>query len=147
MPVIRVDDDVYGWLQRQARPFEDTPNSVLRRVAHLDTDSKAHDSTERPTTSPRRRAGIRGPRPIRGTQLAAEEGLPVHQAYYHHEGTWYQRITRFPAALFDREGYVVFRSEDAYLKLPGVNVTQKTHIPKGLPSLPGYTRMKKPVRA
>ena len=33
---IRVDSDVYAWLQRQARAFEDTPNSVLRRIAALD---------------------------------------------------------------------------------------------------------------
>ena len=31
MPTIRVDDDVYDWLQRRAKPFVDTPNSVLRR--------------------------------------------------------------------------------------------------------------------
>ena len=36
MPTIRIDDDVYDWLQKMARPFEDTPNSVLRRVAGLD---------------------------------------------------------------------------------------------------------------
>lgn len=35
-PTIRVDDDVYAWLQNQARPFEDTPNSVLRRIANLE---------------------------------------------------------------------------------------------------------------
>ena len=38
-PVIRIDDDVWGWLQSLGRPFEDTPNSVLRRVAGLDTTS------------------------------------------------------------------------------------------------------------
>jgi hypothetical protein len=31
MPTIRVDEDVYAWLQRRAKPFVDTPNSVLRR--------------------------------------------------------------------------------------------------------------------
>lgn len=36
MPTIRIDDDVWSWLKDQARPFEDTPNSVLRRVAGLD---------------------------------------------------------------------------------------------------------------
>lgn len=36
MPTIRIDDEVYAWLQKQARPFEDTPNSVLRRIADLD---------------------------------------------------------------------------------------------------------------
>jgi hypothetical protein len=36
MPTIRIDDEVYAWLQQQGRPFVDTPNSVLRRVAGLD---------------------------------------------------------------------------------------------------------------
>lgn len=36
MPTIRIDEEVYEWLQKMARPFEDTPNSVLRRVAGLD---------------------------------------------------------------------------------------------------------------
>ncbi len=35
MRVIRVDDDVWRWLQKKALPFEDTPNSVLRRIAKL----------------------------------------------------------------------------------------------------------------
>jgi len=36
MPTIRIDDEVYLWLQGQAKPFEDTPNTVLRRIAGLD---------------------------------------------------------------------------------------------------------------
>jgi hypothetical protein len=36
-PTIRIDDQVYAWLQQQAKPFEDTPNSVLRRIAGLDS--------------------------------------------------------------------------------------------------------------
>ena len=32
MRVIRVDDEVWRALQKKALPFEDTPNSVLRRV-------------------------------------------------------------------------------------------------------------------
>ncbi|MBI4191536.1 MAG: hypothetical protein HY525_13485 [Betaproteobacteria bacterium] len=39
-PAIRIDDDVYAWLQAQARAFEDTPNSVLRRFAGLDKDGE-----------------------------------------------------------------------------------------------------------
>ncbi len=35
-PAIRIDDQVYAWLQEQAKPFADTPNSVLRRIAGLD---------------------------------------------------------------------------------------------------------------
>lgn len=36
MPVVRVDDEVWNWLKSHATPFEDTPNSVLRRLAKLD---------------------------------------------------------------------------------------------------------------
>ena len=36
MATIRIDEEVYSWLQGQARAFEDTPNSVLRRIAGLD---------------------------------------------------------------------------------------------------------------
>ena len=35
MPTIRVDKDVYTWLQGLATPFDDNPNSVLRKVAGL----------------------------------------------------------------------------------------------------------------
>ena len=36
--VIRIDAQVWAELQRQARPLEDTPNSVLRRVFGLPED-------------------------------------------------------------------------------------------------------------
>ena len=36
MPVIRIDDEVWQWLQSRAQPLVDNPNSVLRRVAGLD---------------------------------------------------------------------------------------------------------------
>ena len=37
--VIRIDAQVWAELQRRARPLEDTPNSVLRRVLGLPEDS------------------------------------------------------------------------------------------------------------
>ena len=47
-PVIRVDDEVWKWLQRHAKPLEDTPNSVLRRIAGLDgVNPLVPDETER----------------------------------------------------------------------------------------------------
>ena len=35
MPTIRIDDDVWRYLQDRAKPFEDTPNDVLRRELKL----------------------------------------------------------------------------------------------------------------
>jgi hypothetical protein len=53
MPTIRIDDEVYAWLQSQARPFEDTPNSVLRRIADLDDAAKSITSSRRRVDSMR----------------------------------------------------------------------------------------------
>ena len=36
-PIVRVDNDVYEELKKMAIPFEDTPNSVLRRLLALDS--------------------------------------------------------------------------------------------------------------
>jgi hypothetical protein len=35
MPVIRIDDEVWKYLQQRARPFVDSPNDVLRRLLGL----------------------------------------------------------------------------------------------------------------
>ena len=40
-PILRVDDEVYEALKKRAIPFEDTPNSVLRRILRIDTATSA----------------------------------------------------------------------------------------------------------
>lgn len=57
MPTIRIDDEVYGWLQSQARPFEDTPNTVLRRIAHLGITSVQISATQQKVFSQPRVVG------------------------------------------------------------------------------------------
>lgn len=41
MPTIRIDDEVWKFLQSKARPFEDSPNDVLRRELGLGRSSNA----------------------------------------------------------------------------------------------------------
>lgn len=36
VPVIRIDDEVWKYLQERAKPLIDTPNTVLRRILNLD---------------------------------------------------------------------------------------------------------------
>ena len=65
-PVIRIDDEVFAWLKSQARPFEDTtPNSVLRRIAGIDSD--ASTSPAFPDRRPRRALRTGSARRTRGT--------------------------------------------------------------------------------
>jgi negative regulator of replication initiation len=49
MPTIRIDDEVWGFLQSKAKPFEDSPNDVLRRelgIDHLPADRVKDGSLE-----------------------------------------------------------------------------------------------------
>src|SRR3990172_12278793 len=114
-PTIRIDDHVYNWLQSKVEVFNDTPNSVLRRLAGLDgsppkepagSSSVRSSSVMEPTSAPDRR-----PKMANGQELIKRWGIPARQARFHHESNWYGPLTKFPAALCDREGYVLFASE------------------------------------
>jgi hypothetical protein len=38
-------------------------------------------------------------------------GIQVAQGRYRETGNWYSALTRFPAALFDANGYIIFETE------------------------------------
>lgn len=44
--IIRIDEQVYTELQGSAKPFEDTPNMVLRRILGLDPTQEEHPVKE-----------------------------------------------------------------------------------------------------
>jgi hypothetical protein len=46
MPVIRIDDEVWKFLQESARPFVDSPNDVLRRLLGLSEGSSSQVQKE-----------------------------------------------------------------------------------------------------
>lgn len=84
-PSIRVDEEVYAFLQGNAQPFVDTPNSVLRRLLKLGDSQPeaAANQGERPGT-PRRskpRAKSARPRATRRSQRARPGSILPHDAY------------------------------------------------------------------
>ena len=139
MPTIRIDEEVYEWLQQQAKPFEDTPNSVMRRIATLDTSDVDQSGANR--LGSRNRRG----QSARGSQLAIRENLKVKKAYYHWEGIFFEPVHEFPVALFDEDGYVIFDSEYEYLNHPDVERGKKTNIRKGIASFSTYKKMSRPA--
>jgi len=154
-PTIRVDEQVYGWLQGNARPFEDTPNSVLRRIAGLDAtvpeSSLAVGAAprsggvvaSRPTKSlpvvQGARSG-RGRHGLSGKQLNDEWGVGASHALFHESGSWFENLEHFPGALFDPHGYVLFKTEREYRSTPNVKVGKRTNVRGGISSLSGYVR-------
>lgn len=129
MPTIRIDEEVYAWLKSQAEPFEDNPNTVLRRVAGLDTKEGQVD---------------RGPK-IVSERLTAKKlcemwKVDARHSLYHKEGTFYENLRRFPGALFDYNGYVIFETEQDYRTSPYLLIGQKLNVPRGISSIPGYMK-------
>ncbi len=62
------------------------------------------------------------------------------QSRYSDDGHWYARLKRFPAALFDRNGYIYFATEDDYLSAP-MSIGKQISVPKpGISALAGYVR-------
>ena len=80
-----------------------------------------------------------------GRKLNLELGIGARHALYREDGTWYHILERFPGALFDANGYVLFETQDDYRNCPGVAIGKEKnwcHIPAGIVSLPGYVRVR-----
>ena len=73
-----------------------------------------------------------------GKLLAQQYGLEVKHALYHKDGTFYEILTRFPAALFDKNGWVRFDTESEYVACKELRKTEKLNIPEGIATIPGY---------
>jgi hypothetical protein len=150
LPTFRVDDEVWEWLKGHARPLEDTPNSVLRRIAGLDSEPGDLELDEGGTAaSPMRLARPKGP--AKGgsnvisnyaRNLAKSWRVNVEHGLYHKDGRFFMHLLRFPGALFDSHGYVVFKSEEEYRRNPYLrHYATRLHVPKGIASIPGYVNV------
>jgi hypothetical protein len=134
-PVIRIDDEVYSWLQSRARPFDDTPNSVLRRLAGIDTGEPSAQ-TQNGAVMPKPQIGPR----ITGEGLNRRYRLGALHALYHKDGTFFERLIRFPGVLCDPKGYVRFESAAQFERDPRVAIGEKVNVHQGLSSHPRYQR-------
>lgn len=59
MPTIRIDNEIWNHLKSRAEPFEDTPNTVLRRLLRL--EKKPHRGRKMPAGSRTPQAAYRMP--------------------------------------------------------------------------------------
>ena len=69
-------------------------------------------------------------------------GVGAAQVRYSDDGHWYATLARFPAALFDAHGYVLFATEAEYRTSPHLNIGKQISVPKpGISAIPGYVRV------
>jgi len=147
-PTIRIDDEVWVWLQKRARPLEDTPNSVLRRVAGIDpiaTGALPRSGSRAAPNSRARQAKTREGkmiptvgRPITGDRLNRKHKLGLRQCLYHKDGTWYHVLREFPSGLCDPNGYVRYDDEHQFRADAHLEIGKHVNIRGGLSGHPRY---------
>ena len=75
----------------------------------------------------------------RARRLAEKWGVVARQVRYSDDGHWYATLARFPAALFDARGYVLFATEAEYLGSTDIHVGKQISVPRpGISGIPGY---------
>ena len=75
----------------------------------------------------------------RAKRLIEEWQIDALQGRYSHNGHWYATLTRFPAVLFDANGYIRFSTEEAYLTSPYLRIGKQISIRQpGISAIPGY---------
>ena len=68
-------------------------------------------------------------------------GVGAAQAYFLWKGTWYEPLTKFPGALFDLNGYIVFDTREAYESCRQLRRGKTLNVAApGISCIPGYVR-------
>jgi len=77
-----------------------------------------------------------------GRNLNIEWKVGAKHALYHHIGTWYHVLKRFPGALFDKDGYVLFSTESDFNNRSELHIGKHVSVPKGLSEIRGYIKVR-----
>lgn len=81
----------------------------------------------------------------KAARLNVAWGVGAAQARYSDDGHWYARLERFPAALLDANGYVLFVTKVDYQESPHLNIGKQISVPEpGISGMPGYVRVTEP---
>ena len=70
--------------------------------------------------------------------FVARWNIKCSSARFSEWGNWYAAVNRFPAALIDTNGYIVFESLEKLNSTQGVKFTKQINVPAGISSLSGY---------
>ena len=78
--------------------------------------------------------------PFDGKQFNEEWEVGARHALFSRDGNWYENLEYFPVALFDPNGYVLFKTEQEYRRYSNIRIGKKTNVRGGISSIPGYVR-------
>ena len=78
---------------------------------------------------------------ITGKLLNDRWNVGAKHALYHKDGEWYHKLRRFPGALFDSHGYVLFATKEEYQKSPFLSIGEELHVNPNIAAMPGYRQV------
>ena len=78
---------------------------------------------------------------MNGATLSRHWNVSVRHALFSETGNWYHHLTKFPGALFDAKGYLLFETEKEYLACTSLNIKRDIWVPHGISSAPGYVQV------
>ena len=84
-----------------------------------------------------------------GEEYNRKWGIGAKQARYHKDGHFYGLLERFPAALCDPQGYVLFQTKEEYRRLDPdyLGLSEKKCNVRdraaGISSIPGYIKVER----
>ena len=84
-----------------------------------------------------------------GEEYNRKWGIGAKQARYHKDGHFYGLLERFPAALCDPQGYVLFQTKEEYRRLDpdylglGEKKCNVRDRAAGISGIPGYIKVER----
>ncbi len=67
--------------------------------------------------------------------------IGARHSLYHKDGTWYHQLTRFPGALCDPFGYILFCTESEFKNCPKLRINQDVGVMGHISEISGYVRV------
>ncbi len=136
---VRLFWDAEVWLQSGSATYHESASQPIQlQTADVVASEKIQPTLGTPDMDRRTKAKLHRNEAAR---LKEKWGVNAVEVHYREIGNWYVRLKRFPAALFDRNGYILFPTEEAYLKpSPYIYIGKQTGVPKGISAIPGYVR-------
>jgi hypothetical protein len=80
---------------------------------------------------------------LSGSQLNVEWKVNARHALYSKNGNWFMPLERFPGALFDPSGYVLFKTEEQYRNNRQLQHGKRLAVPGGIASMSGYVQVRR----
>jgi hypothetical protein len=136
---VRLFWDAEVWLQNGSATYHESASQPVQlQIVDVVSPEKIQSTLGTPDMDRRTKAKLNRNEAARLKEKWDVNAVEVH---YREIGNWYVRLKRFPAALFDRHGYILFPTEEAYLKpSPYIYIGKQTGVPKGISAIPGYVR-------